>query len=76
MNWLLRSTGDETLSTAEEHNLSVAEGAAAQIEILLEDLMMAIWKRRGCLAIVTGIGMLFAIGYALLIPNKYTSTAQ
>ena len=64
------------MSTAEEHNLSVAEGAAAQIEILLEDLMMAIWKRRGWLAIVTGIGMLFAIGYALLIPNQYTSTAQ
>ena len=64
------------MSTAEEHNQIAAEGAAAPIEISIAELGMAIWQRRRWLAMVTGIGLLLAVGYALLIPNKYTSTAQ
>jgi uncharacterized protein involved in exopolysaccharide biosynthesis len=64
------------LSTAEEHDQIAAEGAAAPIEISIVELGMVIWQRRRWLAMVTGIGMLLAVGYALLIPNQYTSTAQ
>ena len=64
------------MSTAEEHNLSAAEDAADSIEIPIGDLIAAIWRRRRWLAMVTGIGMLLAIAYALSIPNEYTSTAQ
>jgi uncharacterized protein involved in exopolysaccharide biosynthesis len=64
------------LSTAEENNQSAAKDTADLIEIPLADILMAIWKRRRWLAMVTGIGMLLAIGYALTIPNEYTSTVQ
>ena len=37
---------------------------------------MALWQRRRWLARVIGVGVLVAIGIALLIPNQYTSTAQ
>jgi uncharacterized protein involved in exopolysaccharide biosynthesis len=76
LSYLLRSTGDETLSTAEENNQSAAEDAADSIEIPIGDLVAAIWLRRRWLAMVTGIGLILAVGYALLIPNQYTSTAQ
>jgi uncharacterized protein involved in exopolysaccharide biosynthesis len=64
------------LSTAEENNQSTAEGAVGPIEIPVADILMAIWQRRRWLAMVTGLGLLLAIGYALSIPNVYTSTAQ
>jgi uncharacterized protein involved in exopolysaccharide biosynthesis len=64
------------LSTAEEHDQIAAEGAAAPIEISIVELGMVIWQRRRWLAKVIGLGVLVAIGIALLIPNKYTSTAQ
>jgi uncharacterized protein involved in exopolysaccharide biosynthesis len=35
-----------------------------------------LWQRRRFLALVTGIGVLLAIGYSLLLPNQYESTAQ
>jgi capsule polysaccharide export protein KpsE/RkpR len=64
------------LGTAEELNQFATEGTAAPIEISIVELGMAIWRRRRWLAKVTGLGMLLSVGYALLIPNKYTSTAQ
>lgn len=64
------------MSTAEEHNLSAVEDAADTIEIPLADLLMAIWRRRLWLAKVIGLGAVAAIAIALLIPKKYTSTAQ
>ena len=64
------------MSTAEEHDQIAAEGAAAPIEISIVELGMVIWQRRRWLAKVIGLGMLVTIGIALLIPNKYTSTAQ
>lgn len=70
------STGDKTLSTAEQHNPSVVEGAAAPLEISIAELGTALWLRRRWLAKVIGAGVLIAIAIALLIPNKYTSTAQ
>jgi uncharacterized protein involved in exopolysaccharide biosynthesis len=76
LNYLLRSTGDETLSTAEEHNQSAAEDAADSMEIPIGDLVAAIWQRRRWLAKVTGIGLILSVGIALLLPKEYTSTAQ
>jgi uncharacterized protein involved in exopolysaccharide biosynthesis len=70
------STGDETLSTAEEHNQSAAKDATDSIEIPIGDLAAAIWQRRRWLAMVAGLGMLLAVGIALLLPKEYTSTAQ
>jgi uncharacterized protein involved in exopolysaccharide biosynthesis len=64
------------LSTADEHNLSAVKDTADLIEIPLADILMAIWLRRRWLAMVTGIGLILAVGYALSIPNEYTSTAQ
>ena len=64
------------MSTAEEHDQIAAEGAAAPIEISIAELGIVIWRRRRWLAIVIGLGTLVAIGIALLIPKRYTSTAQ
>ena len=64
------------MSTAEEHDQIAAEGAAAPIEISIAELGMVIWQRRRWLAKVIGLGVLVAVGIALLIPNQYTSTAQ
>jgi uncharacterized protein involved in exopolysaccharide biosynthesis len=64
------------LSTAEENNQNADEDTADSIEIPIGDLVAAIWLRRRWLAMVTGIGLILAVGYALLIPNQYTSTAQ
>ena len=64
------------MSTAEEHDQIAAEGAAAPIEISIAELGIVIWRRRRWLAKVIGLGTLVTIGIALLIPNKYTSTAQ
>ncbi len=64
------------MSTAEEHNPSAAEDTADTIEIPLAHLLMAIWRRRCWLAKVAGLGMLLAVGIALLLPKEYSSTAQ
>ena len=64
------------MSTAEEHDPIAAEGAAAPIEISIAELGMVIWQRRRLLAKIIGFGLVLATGIALLIPNKYTSTAQ
>jgi uncharacterized protein involved in exopolysaccharide biosynthesis len=64
------------LGTAEELNQFASEGTAAPIEISIVELGVAIWHRRRWLAKVIGLGTLVAIGIALLMPNKYTSTAQ
>ena len=63
------------MSTAEEQHQDVAD-STSDLEIPVADLVAAIWQRRRCLAKVIGLGVLVAIGIALLIPNKYTSTAQ
>ena len=46
------------------------------IQVSLADLLTMLWQRRRFLVLVTGIGVLLAIGYSLLIPNQYESTAQ
>jgi uncharacterized protein involved in exopolysaccharide biosynthesis len=64
------------LSTAEEHNISATDDTANSIEIPIGDILMAVWQRRRWLALITGIGLILAVGYALSIPNQYTSTAE
>ena len=64
------------MSTPEETHHSAAVDASESIEVSLADLLTMLWQRRNFLAAVTGIGLLLAIGYALLIPNEYTSTVQ
>jgi uncharacterized protein involved in exopolysaccharide biosynthesis len=63
------------LSTADEQHQDVADNTS-DLEIPVAELASAIWQRRRWLAMVTGLGMLLAVGYALSIPNQYTSTAQ
>ena len=63
------------MSTADEQHQNVADNTS-DLEIPVAELASAIWQRRRWLAMVTGIGMLLAVGYALSIPNQYTSTVQ
>ncbi|MGD0789791.1 MAG: GNVR domain-containing protein [Terracidiphilus sp.] len=74
-NWPFRSTGDGTLSTADEQ-LQDVDDNASDWDIPVAELVAAIWLRRGRLALVTGLGLLLSVGIAFLIPNEYTSTAQ
>lgn len=64
------------MSATEEQKQSVAPDATMTIHIPIIELGIAIWQRRRWLAMLTGLGLLFVIGYALSIPNIYTSTAQ
>jgi capsule polysaccharide export protein KpsE/RkpR len=73
---LSRSSGDEIVSTAEEHNPRVYEGETDSIKLPIVDLATVVWRRRYWLTKVIGLGTFVAIVIALLIPNQYTSTAQ
>jgi capsule polysaccharide export protein KpsE/RkpR len=64
------------LSTAEEQNESTTEGVMAPTEISMVELGVEIWSRRSWLTKVIGLGILVAIVIALLLPNKYTSSAD
>jgi uncharacterized protein involved in exopolysaccharide biosynthesis len=75
LSYLLRSTGDETLSTADEQHQNVADNTP-DLEIPVAELAAAVWQRRRWLATVTLLGLILASGIALLLPNKYESTAQ
>jgi uncharacterized protein involved in exopolysaccharide biosynthesis len=72
---LFYRTGDRTLSTLKEQDHHIADGASHSEESPAAELLIAIWHRRRWLAIVTALGLLAAIGIALLTPNEYTSTA-
>ena len=63
------------MSTADEQHQDVADNTPG-LEIPVAELAAAIWQRRRWLAKVIGIGLILAVGIALLIPNEYTSTAQ
>jgi uncharacterized protein involved in exopolysaccharide biosynthesis len=63
------------LSTSDEQHQDVADDTS-ELEIPVAELVAVIWQRRRWLAKVTGIGLILAVGYALSIPNQYTSTAQ
>ena len=64
------------MSTADEQNQDIADDTSDLIQIPVAELVSALWQRRRWLAIAIGLGVLVAIGIALLIPNQYTSTAQ
>ena len=64
------------MSHSEAQPRGVAVDAPESIQVSLADLLTMLWLRRRFLALVTGIGVLLAIGYSLLIPNQYESTAQ
>ena len=63
------------MSTSDEQHQDVADDTS-ELEIPVAELVAVIWQRRRWLAKVTGIGLILAVGYALSIPNQYTSTAQ
>ena len=63
------------MSTADEQHQDVADNTP-DLEIPVAELAAAIWQRRRWLATVTLLGMILASGIALLLPNKYESTAQ
>ncbi|MGO9316347.1 MAG: GumC family protein [Terracidiphilus sp.] len=60
---------------ADERHQDVEEDTP-DLEIPVAKLVAAIWQRRRWLAMVTGIGMLLAIGLAYYLPEQYISTAQ
>jgi uncharacterized protein involved in exopolysaccharide biosynthesis len=62
--------------TTNDEQLQNIDDNASDWDIPVVELMTAIWQRRRRLALATGLGMLLSVGYALLIPNKYTSTAH
>ena len=64
------------MSTPEEIHHRAAVDPSESIRVSLADLLTMLWERRLFLALVTGIGVLLAIGYSLLLPNQYESTAQ
>ena len=64
------------MSTQEEQHQDVGEDASDSIEIPVAELVAAIWQRRRWLVTATLLGLILASGIALLIPNRYTSTAQ
>jgi uncharacterized protein involved in exopolysaccharide biosynthesis len=76
LNWLFRRAGERTLSNSEEQHQDIAGDAPESIQISIVDLLKELWQRRRFLAAITGIGMILAIGYALLIPRQYESTAR
>ena len=63
------------MSAADEQHQNVADNTS-DLEIQVTELAAAIWQRRRWLAKVTGIGLILAVGYALSIPNQYTSTVE
>ena len=61
-------------TVGEQHPEDVDD--TSELEIPIAEIIAAIRQRRRWLAMVTGIGLILSIGYALSIPNQYTSTAQ
>jgi uncharacterized protein involved in exopolysaccharide biosynthesis len=64
------------LSTSDVRNQDTADGTLLLIRIPLTVLVITIWQRRRLLAVITGIGLLLALGLALLTPNEYQSSAE
>jgi len=64
------------LSTAEEQYSFLADDAWASIPVVFDNLITVLWSRRLWLVVIIGVGSLLAIGYALSLPNQYTSKAQ
>ena len=64
------------MNSAREPEHSVAQNESELIQIPIGELVIALFERRRFLIVVTGIGMLLAAGFALLIPNEFTSVAQ
>ncbi len=64
------------MNSAREPQHSIAQNESELIHIPIGELVIALFERRRFLIVVTGIGMLLATGYALLIPNEFTSIVQ
>lgn len=64
------------MNIQEELQQGAAEDASDSVQIPIFELAAAIWQRRRLLAIITGIGILLAVGYAFLTPSEYMSTAR
>jgi uncharacterized protein involved in exopolysaccharide biosynthesis len=64
------------LSTTNKQNQDAVASTPDEIRIPVSELVIALWRRRFWLAMISGIGLLLSICVALLIPNEYKSTAQ
>ena len=64
------------MSAPEENHHSAYVDPSESVQVSLADLLTMLWRRRRFLELVTGIGVLLAIGYSLLLPNQYESTTQ
>lgn len=61
-------------TTEEQRQDTIKDGSDTMLRTT--QILIAVWERRRWLAVVAGVGVLVAIGIAVLIPNEYTSTAQ
>ncbi len=64
------------MNTLEERHQVIADDESESMHISLPEIATMLFQRRRILAVATGLGFLLALGFALMIPNQYTSTAQ
>jgi uncharacterized protein involved in exopolysaccharide biosynthesis len=64
------------LNFTEDQRPDAPDESSGSIQLPIGELAAALRQRRQFLAIVLGIGILLAIGYALMLKNEYKSSAQ
>lgn len=64
------------MHTSEVRDPNTIDNIPDEITVPVSELVVDLWRRRRWLVKVIGLGTLVVFGIALLIPNKYTSTAQ
>lgn len=73
---LLYNAGDKTLTNSEERRQDDVDVEATLIQFSLSDIVLVLWRRRGLLTKVAGVGMLLAICCTFLIQSEYESTTR
>jgi uncharacterized protein involved in exopolysaccharide biosynthesis len=64
------------LNTLEELHQRIAEHESESMPIPIDEIAAMLLSRWRFLALAAGLGFALALGFALMIPNQYTSTAQ
>ena len=64
------------MNILEEPHQVIADDESESLLVPIGEIAATLLRHWGLLAAFTGLGFLLALGYALRIPNQYTSTAQ
>jgi capsule polysaccharide export protein KpsE/RkpR len=64
------------LNTLEEQHQSITDDEPEPTRISIAEVAATLLQRWRLLAVMTGLGFALALGFALSIPNQYTSSAQ